>query len=127
MWSQLFHSIILALAISLLYQVNTSFFQVLMEIIDTYEPLSPDPAHPNVMRIVWHVVVFGCSLVLALMILALHPLSRKVLLVKNEKETVNINNSYSTPPPLHPQKMKKKKKTHHQGTQSSSDSESELD
>jgi hypothetical protein len=120
MWSQVFHGIVLTLAVSMLYQVNMSFFQVLMELIDTYEPLSPDPSQPNKMRIVWHAVVFGGSLALTLAILAMHPLSRKILLL----ETVNINYSLVPLPPHLPHPHPKQ--TRRQETQpDESESESE--
>ena len=122
---QLFHSFVIALAVSLLYQVNTTFFQVFMELIDAYEPLSQDSSHPNVMRIVWHVILFGCVLVLALLILALHPLSRKILLVNyNEKETININYPLQN---HHHQKKNRRQEKKADGQQQSSETESETD
>lgn len=100
-----------------------------MELIDAYEPESHDSNNPNVMRIIWHVVLFGCMLVCALLILVLHPLSRKILLVNyNEKETININYPIQTQTQNHQTPRLKKKKNHHQEqTKTDETSESESD
>lgn len=107
----LLDNVLLTLAFSFLYQANTAFFQLFMELIDTWQPLSLDTHNPNIMRIIWHIVFFVSVLLFALTLMCAHPVGRKMLFVNQnvfENETININTSGGSKNRLKTKSKKKK-------------------
>lgn len=80
-----------ALSISCFVQANSAFYQLMLELINAYEPASIDLDHPNTRRLGWYAGFFSSMLAAGLVLFILTPTGRRYLHPRSSSTTTTTN------------------------------------